>query len=300
MRLLPTIAAVAALIAPSVSAIQPTFSAGAEMVVLHVTVEDRRGGLVADLPRGAFRVIEDGELQDVRHFSAEEVPASVGLVIDGSGSMHPNRDLVVASTLSFTEHSHQEDELFVMAFNEHVREIWPPRVIGESSQPLLRTTLRDGIGARGMTALHDAITKGLARVAEGRHTRQVLVVVSDGADNASPIGRDEIIDRVRKADAQVYTIALRDPVSGAGDPRLLRELADASGGSAYRPRHIRDLADVMPQIARDIRSAYTLSYVSTHTERDGKFREIRVLARSADNQPLRVRTRAGYFAASGS
>jgi Ca-activated chloride channel homolog len=279
---------------------QPTFSAEAEMVVLHVTVHDRRGAHVTDLTKDAFRLMEDGAPQEISHFSDEEVPASIGLVIDGSSSMHPHREMVVASTLAFTEQSHVEDELFVLAFSEHVREVWPPRLIGESSQSLLRYTLRAGIGARGMTALHDAITTGLERVAEGRHTRQVLVVVSDGADNASPIGRDEIIDRVRKSNAQVYTIALRDPVSGAGDPGLLRRISDASGGAAFRPRRVPDLADVMPRIARDIHSAYTLGYVSTQTTRDGAFRQVRVLARSPEGRPLSVRTRAGYYAANGS
>jgi Ca-activated chloride channel homolog len=302
-RSLAAVAGVVGLLVPTAGAmgrVQPTFSATAEMVVLHVTVEDRRGVYVPDLSEARFRVIEDGVPQEIRHFSASEVPASVGLVIDGSGSMLPNRELVVASTLAFTEQSHPDDELFVLAFNEHIRQVWPPRVVSESSQALLQHTLRAGIGARGMSALHDAVNAGLRRVAEGRHTRQVLVVVSDGADNASAVGRDDIIDRVRKSTATVYTIALRDPVSGAGDPGLLRQLAEASGGAAFRPRRISDLADVMPHIARDIRAAYTVGYVPTATALDGGFRHVRVLVRSPEGRPLRARTRAGYFAGTGS
>jgi VWFA-related protein len=156
-----------------------------------------------------------------------------------------------------------------------------------------------GVAARGMTAIYDGILAGLKQVTGGMHTRQVLIVVSDGDDNASAATRQDVIKQVHESDATIYTIALIDPLTREGNPGLLRQLSQATGGEAYRPRQIDDVAEAFQRITTDIRSAYTLAYAPTESSKqaDGAAhrRPVRVYVRSKDGRALRVRTRDGYF-----
>ena len=279
---------------------RPTFKAESELVVLHVSVRDRRGRYITGLERDAFTVIDDGKPQTLEMFSGDEVPASVGFLIDNSNSMRPNRDRVIASAVEFAKHSHPKDEVFVVTFNEHVRPAFGPVVVGEMNMGEFGSSMSQAITARGMTAIYDGILDGLRRVGRGRHTRQVLIVVSDGDDNASRSTLDEVIKQVHESDATIYTIALIDPLTLEGDPGLLRRLAHATGGESYRPRRVEEIGSAFEHIARDIRSAYTLAYTPTAAvaagdEKRGRRRTVRVYVRPADGRALRVRTRDGYF-----
>jgi VWFA-related protein len=197
--------------------------------------------------------------------------------------------------MSFTGISNPLDDLFVLTFNEEVTEAWPPQVIGESSLVSLNAVLRGAIGGRGRTALFDAISAGLARLSTARHNRQVLVVISDGADNASATTQAALIDRIERASAVIYTVALRDPVERDDNPRLLKRLATASGGQAFEPDRLKDVRPALDAIARDIRTVYTIGFVPDAPESD-VFRRLRVIVQSPDGRSLRVRTRAGYRA----
>jgi Ca-activated chloride channel homolog len=279
---------------------RPTFKAESELVVLHVSVRDRRGRYITGLERGAFTVIDDGKPQTLEMFSGDEVPASVGFLIDNSNSMRPNRDRVIASAVEFAKHSHPKDEVFVVTFNEHVRPAFGPVVVGEMNMGEFGSSMSQAITARGMTAIYDGILDGLRRVGHGQHTRQVLIVVSDGDDNASRATLDEVIKQVHESDATIYTIALIDPLTREGDPGLLSRLAQATGGESYRPRRVEEIGSAFERIARDIRSAYTLAYIPTAaaTASNGerhRRRTVRVYVRPADGRALRVRTRDGYF-----
>ena len=271
---------------------RPTFKAESELVVLHVSVRDRGGRYISGLDRDAFTVIDDGKPQTLEMFSADEVPASIGFLIDNSNSMHPNRDRVIAAAVEFARHSHPKDQIFVMTFNEQVRHAFGPAVAGEMNPTTFRAVMAQAIGARGMTAIYDGILAGLKRVGEGGQTRQVLIVVSDGDDNASTATRKDVIRQVHESDATIYTIALIDPVTREGNPGLLRELARETGGESYRPRHLEDVGEAFDRIAKDIRSAYTLAYApTTKTARH----TVRVYVRPKDGRQLHVRTRDGYF-----
>ncbi|HJU44884.1 MAG TPA: VWA domain-containing protein [Vicinamibacterales bacterium] len=271
---------------------QATFKAESELVVLHVSVRDRGGRYITGLDRDAFTVIDDGKPQTLEMFSADEVPASIGFLIDNSNSMHPNRDRVIAAAVEFARRSHPRDELFVMTFNEQVRHAFGPAVAGEINPAVFHAAMARAIGARGMTAIYDGILSGLKRVGAGMHTRQVLIVVSDGDDNASTATRQEVIRQVRESDATIYTIALIDPLTREGNPGLLRELAQQTGGESYRPRHVEAVGEAFERIAKDIRSAYTLAYApTTKTARH----TVRVYVRPKDGRSVRVRTRDGYF-----
>ena len=279
---------------------RPTFKAESELVVLHVSVRDRRGRYITGLERGAFTVIDDGKPQTLEMFSGDEVPASVGFLIDNSNSMRPNRDRVIASAVEFAKHSHPKDEIFVVTFNEHVLPVFGPVVVREMNMGEFGSSMSQAITARGMTAIYDGILDGLRRVGRGQHTRQVLIVISDGDDNASRATLDEVIKQVHESDATIYTIALIDPLTREGDPGLLRRLAQATGGETYRPRRVEEIGSAFERIARDIRSAYTLAYTPTaaataSNEERHRRRTVRVYVRPADGRALRVRTRDGYF-----
>ena len=279
---------------------QPIFKAESELVVLHVSVRDRGGRYIAGLDRDAFTVIDQGKPQTIAMFSAADVPASVGFLIDNSNSMRPNRERVIVSAVEMVKHSHQKDEIFVLTFHEDVRSAWGPSIAGETDPGRFASAMANAIVARGMTAIHDAIVAGLKRVAAGRHSRQVLIVVSDGDDNASTATRDEVLKQVRESDATIYTIALIDPLTREGNPKLLRGLARATGGESYQPRRAEDIGEAFDEIARDIRSAYTLAYAPTAAttgtgDAGERRRTVRVHVRSRDGRALRVRTRDGYF-----
>ena len=283
----------------SVAQERPTFKAESELVVLHVSVRDGNGRYITGLDRDAFTLIDDGKPQTLEMFSGDEVPASVGFLIDNSNSMRPNRERVIASAVEFAKHSHPKDEVFVMTFNEQVRPAFGPAVIAETNPAVFAAAMSQAITARGMTAIYDGILEGLKRVGRGLHTRQVLIVISDGDDNASRATLDEVIKRVHESDATIYTVALIDPLTREGDPGLLRRLAHATGGESFRPRRVEQIGDAFERIAKDIRSAYTLAYTPTSaskvSDENARRRTVRVYVKPKDGRQLRVRTRDGYF-----
>ena len=275
---------------------RPVFSTGSDLVVVHATVKDRGGAYVTGLTRDAFAILEDGRPQNAQLFTSEDAPVTVGLLIDSSGSMQPNRDRVIAAAAAFAEASHPNDELFALAFNESVNAALPPTAPFTSDVAVLQHALTNTIRAYGRTALFDAIAAGLDYLGRGRHQRRVLVIVSDGGDNASHITFEEVVTKTQASNAVIYTVALVDPVERDTNPRLLRRIAQANGGEAFAPSNADDITDVLRHIARDIRHTYTLGYVSTNSARDGAFRQIRLSVQSPDRRRLIVRTRSGYLA----
>lgn len=273
---------------------QPTFTAKSELVVLHVSVTDAKGRYVRGLGKDAFQVF-DGEPREIALFSGQDVPATIGVLIDNSGSMQPNRERVIAAALAFAETSHPDDEIFVLTFNEQVRLAWGPAVVSRTDPAVFKSAVARSITASGRTAIHDGILDGLSRARRGIHTRQALVVISDGDDNASAAKEADVIKLVHDSDATIYTVGLIDPVTLEGNPGLLRRLAKATGGSPFEPRRSSNMPDVLQQIALDIRSAYTLAYTPGPAAPNGGRRLIRVEARSPEGRRLTVRTRDGYF-----
>jgi len=276
---------------------RPIFRSNAELVVLHVSVRDSGGRYITGLTKDAFTVIDDAKPQTLEMFSADAVPATVGFLIDNSNSMRPSRERVVASAVAFAKHSHPEDEIFTLAFNDAVQEVWHPAFVADINPAEFASAMSTAIVARGMTAIYDGIMSGLSRLERARHTRQVLILVSDGGDNASRAKLEDTITRVRDSDATVYTVALVDPLVKDGNPKLLRRLARLTGGEAYQPRRVAEVPDAFERISRDIRSAYTLAYVPTKSENDmaRRRRAVKVYVRSPDGRVLSVRTRDGYF-----
>ena len=275
---------------------RPTFSSHSDLVVVHAMVEDGRGAAVPDLTKDNFLVYEDNRPQQINFFSSTDAPASIGLLIDNSTSMVSKRERVIAAAVQFAELSNPNDEIFVLAFNEAVREAWQPRVIEESDISILRAQLLHHISARGMTALFDAINGGLDRLRQAKHTRQVLVIISDGSDNASQSTIDNTLARIQASNAMIYTVMLHDPIGRDGNPKLLKRIATDTGGESFMPREIRDVPEALEHIARDIRATYTIGYAPANQTRDGSTRKLRVVASHPDGRRLKVRTRGGYTA----
>ena len=274
----------------------PTFSANSELVVLHVTVRDRKGAYVSGLTQEAFNVIEDGQAQTVRLFTDTDSPATIGLLIDSSGSMYQYRPITIAGAAAFAKASHAEDEIFALAFNEYVTAVLPADSPFTHDANVLRNALELNVSSRGRTALYDAIAGGVEYLARGTRQRKVLVLLSDGGDNASRTTRDDAVHKAQASNAVIYTIALVEPGSRDANPQLLKELSLASGGESYRPDDAEEIAEALGKIAREIRHTYTIGYVPTNTARDGAYRSLRVVVTAPPGRPLVVRSRTGYRA----
>jgi Ca-activated chloride channel homolog len=272
----------------------PVFASHSELVVLHVSVVDRKSGFVSGLPQVAFRVYEDGRPQQVSLFRNEDSPATIGLVIDCSGSMRRKRDAVIAAGLAFAKSSHPQDEMFTINFNERVWPGLPDDVPFTNRLEELRDALQRS-SARGETALFDGVRAALRHLDKGRDQKKVLIVVSDGGDNASASRFDDLLNDALRMNAVIYSIGLYDEYDPDAKPGLLRKLASATGGEAFFPRDAAQASQVLEGIAKDIRSGYTLAYVPPADRPEG-FRRIRVDVRTSDGRHLAVRARSGYLA----
>lgn len=265
-----------------------------DLVVFNVTVTDGRGGSVTGLQPADFRVVEDHRLQEVKLFTAGDGAASVGLVIDNSGSMRPKHEDVALAALAFVRASHPEDELFIVTFNEHVDLGLPPGVRFTSDPDQIRSALLRQ-APDGLTALYDALAVGIEQVNTGTRDRKALVVLSDGGDNASRRRLDDVLEAAARSSATIYTIGIYDDDNRDRNPRVLKKIAAVSGGRAYFPQ-LHDLEGIWRDIAGAIRSQYTIGYYSTNRDRDGRFRKVEITAGRGAGRSLRVTTRAGYFA----
>jgi Ca-activated chloride channel homolog len=272
-----------------------TIGVSVDVVVLHATVRDRKGNLVSELVQENFQVYEDGVRQQIECFSHEDVPVTVGLVVDNSGTMKPKRREVIASALAFARSSNAEDQMFVVHFNENVSFGLPDDTPFTDNIDQLETAL-SRIRADGMTALYDAVAAGLEHLKKGNRDKKVLIVISDGGDNASKYKLDAILSMAGKSDAIIYTIGIFDEDDPDRNIGALKQLARATGGEAFLPDSAGEVISVCKQIAHDIRNQYSLTYLSTNKKQDGSYRMIEVKAESPHRGHMLVRTRTGYYA----
>jgi Ca-activated chloride channel homolog len=271
------------------------FRAGAELVVLHVNVFDGRSDAVPNLPQSAFTVFEDDKRQDIAFFEAGDVPVTVGLVIDNSTSMIAERNLVLAGTNAFAASSHPEDQMFAVIFNEHVRMGLPSSVEFTTNRlQLVGSLARFPPG--GKTALYDAVLAGLDQLEKGAYQKHVLVVLSDGGDNASTHTEKEMLHRVEASSALIYTIVDPDVFTpGEGNRGVLRRLAKLSGGLAYFPKSERKVVEDFTEIAGNIRRGYSIGYApGTNGHEHNRPHRVKVTVRVPGRSDLSVRVRNGY------
>ena len=267
----------------------------ANLVVLHATAEDRKGILVSGLDQDSFQVYEDGTLQQIKHFSHEDVPVTVGLVIDNSGSMKRKRADVIAAALAFARSSNPQDQMFVVDFNEHVRFALPASTPFTDQVSVLEVALSTTI-TNGQTALYDAVAAALEHLNKGNRDKKMLIVISDGGDNASKHTLAQIMAMAQHSDTIIYTIGLFDEADEDRNPRVLKQLAHDTGGDVFLPESLKEVGPICERIARDIRNQYTIAYAPANKKQDGTYRAIEVKASAPGHRRLLIRTRAGYRA----
>jgi Ca-activated chloride channel family protein len=270
-------------------------SVDVSLVVLHATVSSRKGGFVSSLREQDFQIYEDGVPQRIHLLRHEDIPVTVGLVVDHSGSMAQKMPDVIAAARIFVQSSNPEDEMFVVNFNENVTLGLPDAIPFTDCSAELERAIGSAL-ATGQTALHDAIARALERLEAGTRDKKVVIVISDGDDTASTRSRAQALKMAEQSSAIIYTVGLFDHNDPDVNPGVLKRLARATGGESFFPEQLSEVVAICERIASDIRNQYTIGYVSTNTKQDGEYRAIRVLARAKGHRRLVVRTRAGYIA----
>jgi len=287
------VSAVVLLLGAVATADAPVFRAETRLVMLHVTVRNARGELVTDLGQDGFSVYENGKPQAIAQFRRDDVPVSLGLLLDNSGSMRKLRPRMEQAALACVRASNPQDEVFVLDFADKARVDVPftsdPRVLEAG------IARADSIGGTAMLDALDAGASYLSR--DGERDRKVLLLITDGNDNASVTSMDEVRKEVEQHDVVIFAIGLLTEEASSVARHAQHELgrlAELSGGVAYYETGPEDLEATALSIARQIRSQYTIGYVPSDRSLDGSFRKLRVVARGRER--LSVQTRAGYRA----
>lgn len=262
------------------------------LVLLDVSVKDSAGGFVSGLSKDNFKVYENGKPQPITQFADADAPVTVGIVVDESGSMRPKRAEVITAALVFNQASNPMDETFVINFNERPRRGLPDDILFTDKVQQLRMALWQGT-PEGRTALYDAIDMALNQLDFGRRDKKTLVLISDGGDNHSTHTQQEVMQHLLTSAATIYTVGLYDEDDPEKNEGVLKKLAQVSGGVFYHPATLADILPICRQIAKDIRTRYTIGYVPSA---EGKAeRHIKVEAASAEHPKLVVRTRTNYL-----
>jgi VWFA-related protein len=270
-------------------------SVNVDFVVLNATVRDGKGRFATDLSEQDFQVYEDGARQTIRLFRHEDIPVTVGLVVDHSGSMRPKLADVIAAARTFVQSSSPDDQMFVVNFNEKVA-LGLPDNLPFSNRPEDLGSAIANAPTTGRTALYDAVYEARKHLQTGSREKKVLIVISDGGDNASRHSQAEVLKMAEQSTTLVYTIGIFDESDPDRNPDVLRRLAGVTGGEAFFPSEYSEVVAICERIARDIRNQYTIGYLSTSAARPGAFLSIRVAAGAAGHGKLSVRARSGYRA----
>lgn len=273
----------------------PVFEGGTELVVLHCTVTDKKDRLVTDLSEEDFRILEDGDEVPIRLFLREDVPVSVGILVDNSGSMRDKRLKVNAAAVDFVKASNPEDEVFIVNFNDELHR--------DSEFTNDIPTLQDAlqlIDSRGGTALYDAVLASLDYIKEhAKHDKRIILVISDGEDNASRTELELLVRELQGQESQivVYAVGLlgdEEPRAAKRAKRAIEHLTSSTGGPAYFPETVDEVESLVKQIAADIRNQYTLTYSPPEGKPPG-FRRVEVKLEGKAGKRNSVRHRPGYY-----
>jgi Ca-activated chloride channel homolog len=269
------------------------FKKEVDEVTLHATVVDDHNNLITGLTRNDFTVFEDGKPQRITSFRHEDIPVAMGIVIDNSGSMRDKRPAVNAAAINLVQSSNPQDKVFIVNFNE---EYFLDQDF-TNSIPKLKDAL-ERIEARGGTALYDAVVASADHLSEsGILEKEVLLVVTDGEDNASREVLEQAVRRLQEQNGPtVYTIGLLEGEHAKRARRALRAMAEDTGGVAFFPGNLGEVSAITSQIAHDIRNQYTIGYKPSTPRSVGGYRTVKVEARARGYKKLQVRTRSGYYA----
>jgi Ca-activated chloride channel homolog len=269
-----------------------------ELVQLPVSVLDKDGLPVRGLQQENFTIYEDKIQQDITLFKHEDIPLSIGLVVDGSGSMSDKLERLQTSAMTFVRESNPDDETSIVSFADEVNlEQNFTRNQHKLSQALA------GITPRGNTSLYDAVLLAARHLnEEGFHEKKVLLVISDGEDNKSKYTLKEVLSAIRESKIILYAVGLLTPepiFTPDGGKKALKKLAEATGGASFFPKNVNQVEEICKRIARDLREQYTIGYKPSNNKLDGSWRKVQVRV----NPPkilsnIKVRSKQGYYAPS--
>lgn len=267
-----------------------------DVVLVPVTITDPMNRLVTGLEKENFQVFEGSERQEIRHFSSEDAPLSLGVIFDVSGSMSDKIDKSRDAVVEFFKTANPQDEFFIISFSDK------PELLEDFTQNVedIQNKLVYTV-PKGRTALLDAIYLGVNRMAKAKHQKKALLIISDGGDNNSRYTENEIKDLVKEADVQIYAIGIYDQTPRTMEeqlgPSLLGQVADVTGGRAFTINNPNELTDVATKIGIELRNQYVLGYRPKNAARDGKWRKIKIkLLPPKGLPPLHVFAKTGYYA----
>src|SRR5262245_3356183 len=242
-----------------------------DLVEVHVNVTDEYDHPIGNLTKSNFRLTEDRIQQDITVFKHEDIPVSLGLVIDNSRSIEPRKQRLDAAALSFVRKGNPEDETFIIHFDDEVRlEQDFTADIGDLEKTL------DASKPFGQTAIYDALILALEHMEKAKHQKQAILLITDGIDNSSKHSLTEAVDAAKRARVAVYTVGLLSQSGGQQAEDSLIEIAEVSGGRAFFPQNVDQAHMVMERVARDLREQYTLGYFPSNPNLAGKWRSVRV------------------------
>ena len=282
--------------APSLNAHVRPLKVDVDLVLVPVTITDPMNRLVTGLDKENFQLFEGNSKEEIRSFSSEDAPVSLGVIFDSSGSMSSKMDRAKDAVMEFFKTANPQDEFFMITFSDEPDLVSDFTSSVEDIQGKLVYTV-----PRKRTALLDAIYMGVSKMREAKYAKKALLIISDGGDNHSRYTEGEIKALVKEADVMVYAIGIYDRYFPTEEerlgPTLLSEIAELSGGRAFTVENPNDLADVATKIGVELRNQYVLGYRPSQTLRDGKWRKIKVkLLPPKGLPPLRVYARTGYYA----
>jgi len=279
-----------------------TLSVDVEEVQLPISVLDKEGRPVNGLTKSDFAIFEDNVQQQIKVFKHEDIPLSLGLVIDNSGSMRNKRERVNSAALAFARESNPEDEVFIVNFDDaaYLEQDFTGS-IGDLIDAL------DNLDTRGETAIYDAVYLTVDHVKAGKKDKKALLLISDGEDNVSKYGLNKVLDALRESKVTLYAIGLLENNDQRGGlfkkppskkaKEVLQKFAEITGGQAYFPKSLDEVEELVKDIAHEIRNHYTISYTPANRKLDGTWREIRVKVNPPKNiSKVTVHTKQGYYA----
>lgn len=268
------------------------------LVLVNATVTDPYGRLVTGLDQENFRVFEDGKEQEIMRFAEEDVPISIGMIFDVSGSMSDKIAKSRMAAVQFFKTANPADEFFLVDFADRAE---LATMFTSSIEELQNRLLFSA--PKGMTALLDAVYLGMSEMKGARNARKALLIISDGGDNHSRYDYSDVKRFLRETDVQIYAIGIIDPDAcdrtpeECAGPGFLQGLASMTGGRSFTVRNLDDLGDIATKISMELRNQYVLGYRPRNTTRDGKWRKIKVKIRPPRGlPPLTVYSRYGYYA----
>lgn len=269
------------------------FTSNTRLVPLYISITDKRGTPVGSIPQDAFTVLENSKPQSIRVFRREDVPVSLGLVVDNSGSMRDKRQRVEAAVLAMIKSSTRDDETFVVNFND---EAYIDTDDFTTDIKKLEEALTK-LDARGGTAMRDALGMSIDWMKKAKKPKKVLLVITDGDDNTSSLTLERLVARAQQAETLIYALGILSEEEKRAAKRARRALdavAKATGGLAYYPKDLGEVEDITKRIAQEIRNQYIVGYSPDDAALDGSFRRIQVKVKGVPDE--RVRTRSGYYA----